>query len=73
MLYRWKAAVVAGLFVLGAVCFLLGLFPALAGLFWTLWLSGCGACIAGLILAVTIPSREAGRRTPEERADALSR
>ncbi len=58
MVIRWKAPLLTGLFLLGAVCFLLGLLPALAGLFWVLWVAGCASCIVGLILAVTIPARD---------------
>ena len=56
MFSRWKITVVTALFVVGAVSFLLGLFPALAAFFWILWFAGCGACILGLILAVVIPT-----------------
>lgn len=57
MLTRWKVPIVSGLFVFGAFGFLLGLFPSLAGVFWLLWITGCGACILGLILAVVVPGR----------------
>lgn len=62
MLTRWKVPIVSGLFVFGAFGFLLGLFPALAGIFWLLWISGCGACILGLILGVVVPSRPTSER-----------
>lgn len=61
MLTRWKVPIVSGLFVFGAFSFLLGMFPDLAGIFWLLWITGCGVCILGLILAVVVP-----RRAPRE-------
>ncbi|WP_309133111.1 hypothetical protein [Brevibacterium sp.] len=58
MLIRWKAVLLTGMFLFGAVCFVLGLLPALADVFWLVWVAGCVSCIVGLILAVTIPVRE---------------
>lgn len=56
MLRKWKTRIVAGLFVCGALGFLLALLPGLSGLFWPLWLAGCASCILGLVLAFTLPS-----------------
>lgn len=56
MLRKWKAKVVGGLFVCGALGFLLALLPGLSGAFWPLWLTSCAACILGLVLAFTLPS-----------------
>ncbi|WP_350269890.1 hypothetical protein AAFP32_15410 [Brevibacterium sp. CBA3109] len=68
MLSKWKVTVITGLFVFGALSFILGLFPLLAEIFWILWFAGCGACIRALVLTVVVPShrptanrREAGR------------
>ncbi|MCI4011778.1 hypothetical protein [Brevibacterium sp. ZH18] len=60
MLRKWKLVVVTALFIVGAVCFFLGLFPSFAPLFWGLWIAGCSACIFGLILAVVVPSNRPG-------------
>lgn len=61
MLSKWKVLVITGLFVFGALSFILGLFPLLADIFWILWFAGCGACILALVLAVIVPSpRSAG-------------
>jgi hypothetical protein len=65
MLRKWKARIVAGLFVLGAFGFFLALLPGLSSVFWPLWLASCIACIFGLVFAFTLPSA-----TP---ADALPR
>lgn len=56
MLRKWKTRIVTGLFVCGAFGFLLALLPGLSGIFWVLWLTGCAACILGLVLAFTLPS-----------------
>ena len=65
MLKKRKVAVVTGLFIFGALSFLLGMFPVLAEVFWILWLAGCGACILGLILAVVVPSSHVDEKRPE--------
>ncbi|WP_193071561.1 hypothetical protein [Brevibacterium sp. FME37] len=56
MLSKWKVLVITGLFVFGALSFILGLFPLFADIFWILWFAGCGACILALILTVIVPS-----------------
>lgn len=63
MLSKWKVTVITGLFAFGALSFILGLFPLLAGIFWILWFAGCGACILALVLTVVVPSpRSAANR-----------
>lgn len=65
MLSKWKVTVITGLFVFGALSFILGLFPLLADIFWILWFAGCGACILALVLTVIVPSpRSAANRRP---------
>ena len=56
MLSKWKVTVITGLFVFGALSFILGLFPLLADIFWILWFAGCGSCILALVLTVIVPS-----------------
>lgn len=64
MLTRWKIAIVTGLFVVGALSFLLGLFPTFAGIFWILWFAGCGACILALVLTVLVPTHRPASDPP---------
>ncbi|MDN5807192.1 MAG: hypothetical protein L0H52_08440 [Brevibacterium sp.] len=65
MLRKWKAAVITGLFVFGALSFILGLLPLLADIFWILWFTGCGACLLALVLTVTVPARRSAGHTPD--------
>src|SRR5699024_12810019 len=53
---KWKTRIVVGLFVCGGLGFVLALLPGLSSIFWLLWLTGCAACILGLVLAVTLPA-----------------
>lgn len=78
MLSRRKNVVVTSLFVLGGAGFVLGLVPDLAPAFWVLWLTGCGASILGLIIAVTVqrtddPTRRATTRAPARPEDLTRR
>ena len=53
---KWRMRIVIGLFACGGLGFVLALVPGFAGFFWLLWLTGCAACILGLVLAVTLPA-----------------
>lgn len=78
MLSRRKNVVVTSLFVLGGAGFVFGLVPDFAPAFWALWLTGCGASILGLIIAVTVqrtddPPRRAPTRAPARPEDLTRR
>ncbi|GAA1861017.1 hypothetical protein [Brevibacterium marinum] len=73
MLTRWKIAIVTGLFVVGALSFLLGLFPTFAGIFWILWFTGCGACILALVLTVLVPTHRPAVSRPVASRSAVRR
>ncbi|SMX94247.1 MULTISPECIES: hypothetical protein [Brevibacterium] len=79
MLSKWKVTVITGLFVFGALSFILGLFPLLAEIFWILWFAGCGACILALVLTVIVPShrptanRREADRSPADPTDGVNR
>lgn len=66
MLKKWKVPVVTGLFVFGALGFILGFIPTLTDIFWFVWIFGCGACILGLILAVVVPSAKVEGTPPAD-------
>ena len=61
---KWKTRIVVGLFVCGGLGFVLALVPGLSGIFWLLWLTGCAACILGLVLAVTLPASTTSEALP---------
>src|SRR5699024_12826390 len=61
---KWKTRIVVGLFVCGGLGFVLALLPGLSSIFWLLWLTGCAACILGLVLAVTLPASPTSEARP---------
>lgn len=61
---KWKTRIVVGLFVCGGLGFVLALLPGLSSIFWLLWLTGCAACILGLVLAVTLPAAPTSEALP---------